>query len=285
MKNSLLIKITFTFSLLNLLIHGCVLKQSESDYKTELIYSCEFESESDLEDWIMEGPGVAKIVDGKLLLHSKYYDVANKHLVDKGLIFDGFDTSFYNAVEHEMLPTLGGDTANYYHNGEFRGGDIVFWNKFKTTENYIIEFDFQSLSKHALHMIMFSVSGLDGEDVFADNLADRYGLAAHYTQSDLRSYRISFFAPGRGTTNMRKTPGKIQTVKGPDITLDNPKGVHHMKIVKYSNHIQWYINDQLSFSFADDLNDGALGAGQTAIRVMIPAMGYYDNYKIYSIIE
>lgn len=284
-KNILHIKSRLKTLIFGLLFSGFLFAQAIDEYKAKLVYSCEFDSEDDLDDWVMEGPGIAEIVDGKLLLCSQYYEAAKNYLEKNNLIFDGFDTGFYGAVQEEMQSGLGDEIECYFHDGDFRGGDIVFWNRFVTSENYVIEFDFQSLSKHALHMLMFSVSGMAGEDVFADNLKKRYGLAAHYTQSDLRSYRISFFAPGRETSNMRKSPGKIQTIKGTDYTLNNPGGVNRLKVVKYNNSIKWYINNQLSFSYSDELEDGVLGEGHTAIRLMVPAKGLYDNFKIYDIIK
>ena len=259
--------------------------QSTTTHNKKLVYSCDFENPSSLNDWVMEGPGVAKIEDGKLLLFSEYYEVAKDYLAKNGAIFTGANGDFYSAVEPAMKKDLGDSIQAYYVNGVFRGGHFVYWNTFKTPENYIIECDFQSLSENALHMLMFSCFGENGEDVFAPQLKKRFGVAAQYTKSDLYNYRISFFAPGRGTTNMRKCPGRILTVKGDDLSLKNKMGKHHLKIVKYRDTIEWYIDNQLSFRFKDDSKDGYLKGGQTAIRLMVPAKGWYDNYRIWEIVE
>jgi hypothetical protein len=132
---------------------------------------------------------------------------------------------------------------------------------------------------------MFSCSGKEGQDVFDASLKKRWGLAAQYTKSDLYNYRISFFAPGRGTSNMRKCPGRHLTIKGEDYTLADAKAVHRLKIVKYKDTIEWYINDQLSFRYVDKTEDDYLKGGQAAIRLMVPAKGLYDNYRIYEIID
>lgn len=271
--------------LLLLILPLFIVAQNKKSYNTELVYSCNFDNESALEDWVMEGPGVAEIQDGKLLIYPKYYHAAVDYLKRNNEVFDGLGVNFYEGVEAAMRKDLGKGVEAYYNNGNFSGGHIVYWNKFVTPDNYILECDFQSLSEHALHMIMFSVTGMEGEDVFADHLKKRNGVAAHYTQSDLYSYRISFFAPGRDSSNMRKTPDKRQTIKGPDYTLDDKTKVHRLKIIKYKDTIEWYIDDKLSFHFKDDLEDGALGGGQTALRLMVPAKGLYDNYKIYEIVD
>lgn len=257
----------------------------ECEYKIKLVYTCDFESESDLSDWVMEGPGVVDIQDGQLLLHSKYYEVANKWFEENGKPFSGLGEDYYKGVEEAMRKDIGDKVKDYYAGGIFRGGHLVYWNKFKTPDNYIIECDFQSLSENALHMLMFSCTGNKGQDVFDTSLKERWGVAAQYTKSDLYNYRISFFAPGRGTSNMRKCPGRRLTIKGEDFSLINKMETHHLKIVKYNDTIKWYIDGKLSFEFKDDMEDGHLNGGQTAIRLMVPAKGLYDNYQIYEIID
>ncbi len=257
----------------------------QAQHKTKLIYSCDFESTTDLLDWKMEGPGIAKIENGKLLLYSKYFDAAQTFYKKNGGNFSGKGEAYYEPVEKAMRNDLGDSIDNYYNEGVFRGGHLVFWNNFITPENYIIECDFQSISPNALHMLMFSCTGHNGQDVFASELKKRNGLAAQYTKSDLHNYRISFFAPGRGTINMRKCPGRILTTIGEDFTLKNPEAKHHLKIEKYNDTIKWYINGELSFQFEDNLGETYLKGGQTAIRVMVPAKGLYDNYKIYEILD
>lgn len=257
----------------------------KAQYKTKLIYSCDFENEIDLLDWKMEGPGIAKIEKGKLLLYSKYYDSAQEYYKKNGGNFTGQGESYYKPVEAAMRTDMGDAVNDYRYDNKFRGGHLVFWNKFKTPNNYIIKCDFQSLSPNALHMIIFSCTGTHGEDVFDPTLKKRWGLAAQYTKSDLHNYRISFYAPGRGTANMRKCPGRILAAKGEDFTLQDTNAVHHLKIVKYNNTISWYINGKLSFKFEDTLGEGHLYGGQTAIRVMVPAKGVYDNYTIYEIVD
>lgn len=257
----------------------------QAQHKTKLVYSCDFSSNTDLLDWKMEGPGIAKIEKGKLILRSKYYDAAQKFYKKNGSNFSGKGEAYYKPVEKAMRNDLGDEINDYYNEGIFRGGHLVFWNKFKTPDNYIIEFDFQSLSPNALHMIMFSCTGNVGQDVFDKSLKKRCGVAAQYTKSDLHNYRISFFAPGRGTANMRKCPGRILAATGDDFTLINPTGEHHLKIVKHKDVVEWYINGELSFKFKDNLGNGYLNGGQTAIRVMVPAKATYDNYRIYEILD
>lgn len=275
----------FLFLSLLLSVNLLVKSQESQSYRTKLVYSCDFNESSDLEDWQMEGPGIAQIVDGQLMLHSKYFDQANSWFEAHGQPFSGLGEAYYDGVEKAMRKDMGEAVNDYYFDGRFRGGHLVYWNTFRTPDNYILECDFQSLSENALHMLMFSCTGNKGQAVFDPSLKKRWGVAAQYTKSDLYNYRISFFAPGRSTSNMRKCPGRRLTIKGDDFTLINKMETHHLKVVKYEATIEWYIDGKLSFRFNDEMEDGYLKGGQTAIRVMVPAKGLYDNYKIYEILD
>lgn len=263
---------------------GLIACAQTTQYKTKLVYNCDFSSPEALNDWVMEGPGVAKIENCQLLLHSKYYDAVKNFYEENGGHFTGGEGGFYQIAEEAMRKDIGDKVNDYYVDGVFRGGHLVYWNRFKTPENYIIECDFQSLSESALHMLMFSCTGDKGQSVFDPELKKRTGVAAQYTKGDLYNYRISFFAPGRGTSNMRKCPGRRLTIKGDDLTLKNKMAKHHLKIVKYKDTVEWFINGELSFRYIDDMKDGYLKGGQTAIRLMVPAKGLYDNYRIYEIL-
>ena len=142
----------------------------------------------------MEGPGIATIEDGKLLLYSKYHDITIKYLEEQKINFSGTGELFYNAVEPAMRADIGDSVNAYYEDGIFRGGHLVYWNKFKTPDNYILECDFQSLSPNALHMLMISCTGTEGQDVFDPSLKKRFGVARQYTPSDLYNYRVLIFS-------------------------------------------------------------------------------------------
>lgn len=254
-------------------------------FHKKLVYQCRFSNPEDLDQWVMEGPGEAIVRKGKLVLRPKYQKVVDDYFAAKGQVFDGRVVGYYKPLEEAMKKDVGEKISDYYYDGAFRGGHMVFWNKFKTPDNYILECDFRALSPHALHMLMFSCTGMADQSVFDSNLKPRCGVAAQYTKGDLKNYRISFFAPFRGTSHMRKCPGRVLTVKGTDLTLHKPKKKHHLKVVKYKSKIWWYIDRKLCFSYDDIAEEGPLGGGQTAIRLMAPAIGEYDNYRIYEILK
>ncbi|MFB9058101.1 DUF1961 family protein [Mariniflexile ostreae] len=253
------------------------------DLKTQnlnLVYQNSFDNPLALDDWIMEGPGIAKIENGKLLLHSTYSKSTQEYL-SQNQIKENNGMGYYDFVESQMQKDLDHNSEDYKIEENFAGGHIVFWNKNKTPDNYILEFDFQTLSEYALHMIMFDHLGIKGESVFDPKLKLRNGLAAQYTKSDLVGSRISFFAPDRKTTNLRKSPEKKILTTGFDYTIDNKNKVHHLKLIKKDNTITWQIDGKTAFIYTEHNPKDVLSGGYFAIRLMVPAAGLYDNIKIY----
>ncbi|MFA8433085.1 MAG: DUF1961 family protein [Marinifilaceae bacterium] len=252
----------------------------------QLVYECNFENKSSLEDWVMEGPGISKINKGRLELCSKYHKKVYRKMKKGKIVFEEGSSRWYQnyvdglakKAEPELYPT-------YKKGDTFRGGHLVYWNKTITPKNYVIEFDFQSPIPYPLHMIMFSGTGTKGESVFDPSLKPRCGVAAQYTKGDIYNYRISFLAPKRGTANLRKCPGRRLVTKGKDYTLNNLTGKHHIKVIKWNDQIEFHIDGQRVFHYNDTENDKPLGAGHTAIRLMVPARGYYDNYQIFELSE
>ncbi|TLX72125.1 DUF1961 family protein [Labilibacter sediminis] len=258
-----------------------ILKLKENKYP-RLIYTNSFDEETSLNDWVMEGPGVASVEDGKLLLHSKYAKETQEYLKQKNLKADN-GAVYYSLVEDLMQKDLGEGVEDYKIDGDFVGGHFVLWNKNKTPENYILECDFQSLSDYALHMLMFSHLGMNQESVFDEGLRPRNGLALQYTKSDMTGYRVSFFAPSRKTTNLRKSPEKQLLAKGFDYTLKDKVATYHLKLIKSNNTVTWQINGYTAFTYTEENPEKVLGDGFFAIRLMVPAMGFYDNIKVYAI--
>ena len=258
----------------------------ETGKKKQLVYQCDFENKTSLDDWVMEGPGIARIKKGRLELYSSYHKRVNRKMRKGELVFEEGTDKWYQYYVDGLAQKAEAELYPIYKKGNmFRGGHLVYWNKTITPENYTIEFDFQSPVPYPLHMIMFSASGNQGEDVFDPSLKARCGVAAQYTKGDIYNYRISFLAPKRGTANLRKCPGRRLVTKGEDFSIENLTGKHHMKVIKWQDQIEFRIDDKLVFQYKDTENDAPLGAGQTAIRLMVPARGYYDNYQIFELKE
>lgn len=273
-------------NLSNILIAGLLIilgACSQAPYKTRLWYSNTFDSEQSLEDWQMEGPGLASVENGQLLLKSKYADATIDYLQQHQKKEDG-GTAYYDFVESLVAYDSSEKVEAYKMDDQFVGGHLVFWNNTQTPDNYILEFDFQSKSPYALHMIMFSHLGLNGERVFSNELKPRNGLAAQYTKSDMMGYRISYYAPNRHTTHLRKSPEKQLLIKGEDLSLKDLEAVHHMRLIKVNNKVIWEIDGQPTFEYLEKDEDKVLGGGYFAIRLMVPAIGLYDNFRLWEIL-
>ena len=252
--------------------------ECQPDENLKLIYTNNFDDEAALDDWVIEGPGQMSVENGKLRLQSRYAEATLKYLEEGGKDAKGY-------AESEMERDIGGSAMQVYRkNGKFAGAHFVCWNRLNIPENYIIECDFKSLADHPLHMIMFSHLGLQGQCVFDPALKLRNGIAGQYTKGDLVGYRISFFHPSRTTSNLRKSPEKQIVAKGLDPTDEASAKTHDLRIIKMKNRVIWKINGNEVFNYVEDDPDKVLKGGYFAFRLMNPAMGLYDNLKIYEIL-
>lgn len=248
--------------------------------KKELIYSCDFSKEKDLSDWVVEGPGSAKIAGGKLIIWPNYQPQLLKLWKEKK-IFQDETVDYYDELEVLMRKDYGEKIKQFYLEDKgLRGGHILFWNKFKTPENFIIEYDFKSLSPLQLHMVTFCAMGVNGEDIFDEKLKPRNGVAAQYMYGDIANYRISYFAGKRGTTNMRKAPGRNLVADGKDYAALEPDKKHRIKVVKWQDTFYFYIDQREVFKYIDN---EPFGGGFWGIRLMATAKGEYDNFKVYGL--
>jgi len=277
----------FLFIYISLITFSVFAQESlETGKQKQLIYQCDFDNKASLKDWVMEGPGIARINKGRLELYSHYHKKVNRKMRKGELVFEEGTDKWYQFYVDGLAQKAEPELYPIYKKGKtFRGGHLVYWNKTITPENYVIEFDFQSPILYPLHMILFSATGSKGENVFDPSLKPRCGVAAQYTKGDIYNYRISFLAPKRGTANLRKCPGRRLVTKGVDHSIKNLTGKHHMKVIKWQDQIEFRIDNKLVFQYKDTETDAPLGAGQTAIRLMVPAKGFYDNYQIFELKE
>ncbi|QQE11563.1 DUF1961 family protein [Planctomycetota bacterium] len=253
----------------------------------KLIFEERFDTDESvkLDDWIMEGPGIAKVEDERLIIYPVVQPKMSA-LYDEGVLGmnDGQKGDYYKYTQQflaEERPDV--DQSEMVWNEQFKGGHINFWHQFELPENYIIRCKFESLSKQSLHMIMFSALGLEGQNIFDESMAKRNGVAAQLMYGDLRCYRVSYFAPERGTANMRVSPGRQLTIKGRDYASES-EGVHDLVIVKWENRVLFYVDDKLSFNFehTDEFGE-VLGGGSWGLRLMNTAKGAYDDFEIFSL--
>lgn len=238
-----------------------------------LVYQCDFDHAAALDDWVMEGPGIARIEEGKLLLYSRWQEVLEEQGVDWG---NGAST--YKVLEPIVKEKDPANLEKYYLNGKFVGGHLQYWNKHAHPENFIIRIKFQPLNERPLHLLTFCGRGVNGEDIFDPALEPRFGLAAQYTMGDLVNYRVSFYAGNRGTINLRRAPGRQLVAKGEDKTADAYGKPVLLEMVRWNGRMQFSCDGDVVLDWTDP---EPLGDGFFSIRLMNMARGYYDDYEVY----
>ena len=255
-----------------------------------LVYKNSFDNPDALNDWQMEGPGVAQIDNGRLLIHSKWQPELVKIDGQVPLIEPGgekyypFIEQWVKEREPEKLPDyrlpadVGGENE-----GKFSGGHIQFWNKQAHPENFIIHLRFQAASPFPLHMVTFCARGVNGEDVLDPKLAPRFGLAAQYMFGDIRNYRISYWSGKRGTSNMRRAPGRKLTAKeAGDVPAYALEREVHLEMVRWKGRVVFKVDGETLVDWTDD---EPFGDGFFSLRLMAAAKGWYDDYEVYELHE
>lgn len=172
----------------------------------------------------------------------------------------------------------------------------IWWKKdFKNP--FVLEFEYQSLSKEGLAMVFWNAFGINGEEIFT---WERTGKYEEYVNSNLSAYHFSFHRFGSGISNIRKAPGfhLVSSVKDP-IDVDD-KEKHLIQIVSAENRQKIFVDKKLVHDFLDDskpcINNQewqhslpCIGTGEIpmhgaiGIRHTQNQLAYYDNFKVYSL--
>ncbi|VGO22326.1 DUF1961 family protein [Pontiella sulfatireligans] len=264
----------------------CACVSAYAQPATTLLYKNSFDTPASLADWKMEGPGVAKVEGGRLLIHSKWADDLERLDGQIDLLKDGggkyypFIEQWVKEREPESLPKY---VLDFHKPGQFSGGHIQFWNKHAHPENFLIRLKFQAANPYPLHMVTFCGRGVNGEDVLDPKLAPRFGLAAQYMYGDIQNYRISYWAGSRGTSNMRRAPGRQLTAeeKG-DVPRIALKREVQLEIFRWNGHVVFRCDGE---KLVDWIDDEPFGDGFFALRLMASAKGWYDDYEVYELNE
>ena len=172
----------------------------------------------------------------------------------------------------------------------------VFWMPKKLPQSFIAEWDAQALKTDAgLVIVFFAAKGVNGEGIFDPSLPPRNGTFSQYTEGQLGSYHISYYAnaahnPDRGHANLRKnnTFSLLQTGEVGISTFD--RTVQRVRLEKISNHIKLFINDRKVIDYTDDnpvvegINTGKpLGDGYLGFRQMQWTRFQYRDLAIWEV--
>lgn len=172
----------------------------------------------------------------------------------------------------------------------------VFWMPEKLPDSFVAEWDAQALKTDAgLVIVFFAAKGVNGESIFDPSIPPRDGTFTQYTEGQIRSYHISYYAnaahnPDRGHANLRKnnTFSLLQTGEVGISTFD--RTVQRIKLEKIDNHITMFINERKVIDYIDDQpvvegvdTGNALTDGYLGFRQMQWTRFQYRNLAIWEV--
>ena len=251
-----------------------------------LVYRNSFESAADLKHWTMEGPGIAEIDDGRLLLYSKWLPELEK-LGDEIDLTKPGGGHYYPLIEKWVKEQEPENLSKYVLKKEksssFNGGHLQFWSTHPHPENFLIRIKFQPANPNPLHMLSFSARGKGGESIFDPELAPRFGLGGQYMSGDLTNYRISYWSGPRGTSHMRRAPGRQLTSENRgDIPRHALEKEVQLELFRWQGRTVFRCDGETIIDWTDD---EPLADGFFSIRLMASAKGWYDEYEVYQLNE
>ncbi|WP_341939471.1 DUF1961 family protein [Marinimicrobium sp. C2-29] len=175
-------------------------------------------------------------------------------------------------------------------------GHHVFWCPEDFPDSFIARWDAQNLDDEAgLVIVFFAALGVDGQDIFSPDLPERDGTFTQYTEGEIKSYHISYYAnaahnPGRGHANLRKNNTFSLLQKGEIGIPADSMQEHEITLVKEGDRIRLYIDDRKVIDYTDDtpVVDGvdtgsALGGGKIGFRQMKWTHFRYKNLRVYAL--
>lgn len=200
--------------------------------------------------------------------------------------------------------TLEGKANIYFVNGKMRmenaisaeagqKANYVFWCDQVFPDNIKITWKFRPIKEPGLAILFFAAKGINGESIFDEALVKRTGEYPLYHHGDINAFHVSYFRRKEPderqfhTCNLRKSYGFHLVAQGADPIPDVSDCVsdYELTVIKKTNHVEFYVNQLLTFSFDDDgttygplLTDGRIG-----FRQLAPMIGEYSDLNVYSL--
>ncbi|MEX0324219.1 MAG: DUF1961 family protein [Puniceicoccaceae bacterium] len=254
--------------------------------KQQAFLSYDFSTNDQLSDWVVEGPGSAKLVAGALILEPEFHSLLREKIDAGELSLENNQAEYEKWLRPAMEAAYGKKVVDETYvdrrDGKkpaFRGGHFNIWCKQPVYGDFAIEFDVRSLSPAPLHMIMFCAEGVNGESIFDESMPERFGLAAEIMHGPMRQYRISYFSGERGTANMRRAPGREMVATAND-PLNLQGSVSRFRVERIGGTIRYIVDGEEVFACADE---APLEGGYWGFRLMACAKGQYDNIVVYKL--
>jgi hypothetical protein len=194
--------------------NGTVFKPDDVDF-AHPIHRTEFDDPAERRDWLLEGGRAMTIKEGKLILESAPHSDPKER-----------------SLNH-----------------------LVCWLRKEVPADFLAEFTVRPQNKQdGLNIFFFNARGKGGRSIFDPRLARRDGLFVQYTEGDLDSYHVSYWAPPRSTTHIRKNSGfHLVAVSDLDvIAASKPETFETVRVYKRGAKIRVMVNDRVLVAWDDD---------------------------------
>ena len=194
--------------------NGTTFRPTDVDY-AHPIYKTEFDDPAEARDWVFEGGKSMTIASGRLILES----------------------------------------APAPDPKERSGNHLVCWLKKEVPADFFFEVALRPQNKReGLNIIFFNARGVKGQSIFDPSLAPRDGLFKLYHSGDLNGYHVSYWAPPRPSTHIRKNRG-FHLVAASDLDLiaaARPETFETLRIHKRGPMLRVMIDDTVLVAWEDD---------------------------------
>lgn len=219
--------------------------------KSELIYENPLASETDIQDFVLEGSAVASFPQGRLRLEN-------------------------------ALSAAEGQKANYvlWCPKDFPEDVYIEWDFWPVKEPGLAILFFAAKGKNGEDLFDPSLAPRTGEYPLYHH-GDINAFHVSYfrrKEADERAFH---------TCNLRKSYGFHLVAQGGDPIPDvaDAKGPYRAAVLKYRNTVRFFVNDLETFCFLDDgqTYGPLLTGGKIGFRQLAPMIGEYANLKVYAL--
>lgn len=173
--------------------------------------------------------------------------------------------------------------------------NYVFWCDVNFPDSILISFQFYPIYEPGLCVFFFSAKGINGEDIFDNELNKREGEYRQYHHGDINTLYFSYFRRRKPETkalakcNLRKSFGHHIVAQGADPipSVEESIAPYLIQVVKYGEFVELFIDGLLILSWADDgeTYGEILSSGKIGFRQMSPTEAEYTNLRVERIIK
>lgn len=215
-------------------------------YKGELIQEWSLSDPGQVEDWVMEGPGIITFEDGWMQMDSERPDGPEGHVVFWPP--QDWPGDFIAEWEFQLLRPEG--LAIVFFSAKGREGEDIFDPALEKREGIFPRY-------HSGDIDCYHIS--------------------YYANTPNE--------PGRITSNLRKNHGFYLVTNGPAGIAPGSTEVHTVQLMKQGNRIKLAVDGKTIIDFIDDgqTYGPVLGEGKLGLRQMQWSKAQYRHLRIYSI--